>query len=103
MKALLGTFARDITRRAGSRMPMGRDDHLPRSDLGRRLHDRRMALGMSLDEVAESAKMDTGYLVYLEEHPAVPSMDTLLALAHALETTVPELLGWEPTNADATL
>lgn len=101
MKALLGIFARDINRLADPGMPTSRDDGPPRSDLGRRLHDRRLALGMSLEEVAESAKMDPGYLVYLEERPAVPSMNTLLGLARALQTTVPQLLGWEAGSVDA--
>jgi transcriptional regulator with XRE-family HTH domain len=63
-------------------------------DLARRIAHRREELGLSRDEVARRASMDSGYLDNLEHSPA-PSVtiETLIRLAFALETTVTELAG----------
>ncbi|MEU5046765.1 helix-turn-helix domain-containing protein [Streptomyces griseorubiginosus] len=64
------------------------------SDLGRRLAGRRGELGLTRQEVADRAGMDTGYLRYLEETPAAaPGVGTLLRLADALDTGVTVLTG----------
>ncbi|MFE4667950.1 helix-turn-helix domain-containing protein [Streptomyces sp. NPDC056716] len=66
----------------------------PLGDLGRRIASRRAHLGLTRDEVADRAGMAASYVRYLEEHPgAAPDRGTLLGLAVALETTVPELTG----------
>jgi len=64
------------------------------SDLGRRLAGRRAELGLTRQEVADRAGMDTGYLRYLEEtSAAAPGVGTLLRLADALDTGVTVLTG----------
>ncbi|WP_406173866.1 helix-turn-helix domain-containing protein [Streptomyces canus] len=66
----------------------------PLGDLGRRFATRRAQLGLSREETATKAGMAPGYLRHLEENPgATPNRGTLLSLAAALETTVPELTG----------
>ncbi|HVX22154.1 MAG TPA: pyridoxamine 5'-phosphate oxidase family protein [Acidimicrobiales bacterium] len=63
-------------------------------DLGRRIAERREALGLSVEEVAVRSRIDATYLAGLERRPwaAVPG-DTLVRLARALETTVEALGG----------
>ncbi|MET8827857.1 pyridoxamine 5'-phosphate oxidase family protein [Streptomyces sp. NPDC004610] len=69
-------------------------DERPLGDLGRRLATRRAQLGLTRDDVADRAGMAASYVRYLEEHPgAAPDRGTLLGLAGALETTVPDLTG----------
>jgi transcriptional regulator with XRE-family HTH domain len=62
-------------------------------DLARRVGERRVELGLSVDEVAERAGMARGYLEYLEDAAANVSMGSLLRLAAALETTADALAG----------
>ncbi|MFF0622285.1 helix-turn-helix domain-containing protein [Streptomyces sp. NPDC004296] len=64
-----------------------------RSDLGRRAALRRQQLGLTREEVASRAAASPGYLQYVEEHGAEPSIGFLLRLAGALDTTVAELTG----------
>ncbi|MFJ5678053.1 helix-turn-helix domain-containing protein [Streptomyces sp. NPDC093097] len=65
----------------------------PGSDLGRRIALRRQQLGLTREEVAARAAASPGYLQYVEEHAAEPSIGFLLRLAGALHTTVAELTG----------
>ncbi|MET7597736.1 pyridoxamine 5'-phosphate oxidase family protein [Streptomyces sp. NPDC004082] len=66
----------------------------PSSDLGRRVAARRDQLGLTQEETAARAGMAAAYLAHLEQHAgAAPGAGTLLALAGALETTVPALTG----------
>ncbi|WP_103503452.1 MULTISPECIES: pyridoxamine 5'-phosphate oxidase family protein [Streptomyces] len=63
-------------------------------DLGRRIAARRLALGLSREEVAERAHTTTGYISYLEENPSPsPGLGVVLRVAHALETTAAALHG----------
>ncbi|MBG0830123.1 pyridoxamine 5'-phosphate oxidase family protein [Planomonospora sp. ID67723] len=62
-------------------------------DLGRRVAARREALGLSREQLAGQADIDSGYLAYLEESAASPTSETVQSLAAALETTPEELLG----------
>jgi len=63
-------------------------------DLGRRIAERRAALGLSRTDVAKLAGMDAGYFAYLEESTwPHPSPSILLRLAGALQTTVEHLEG----------
>lgn len=62
-------------------------------DLGRRVRERRLELGLSVEETAERAGMAPGYLDYLERAVASPAPGTLLHLAIALETTTHVLAG----------
>lgn len=64
------------------------------SDLGRRLQRRREELGLSLESAAAAAKVDPGYLRYLETAPSPdPTRGTLLRLALSLGTSPAALLG----------
>ncbi|MGC4987249.1 pyridoxamine 5'-phosphate oxidase family protein [Streptomyces sp. DT193] len=62
-------------------------------DIGRRVAVERRRQGLSREETAGRAHMSPGYLAYLEERPADPSLATLIRLADALGTTVPALRG----------
>jgi transcriptional regulator with XRE-family HTH domain len=76
---------------------MGSDNAEPQvyesGDLGRRVAQRRLELGLTLAEVAAGADMAEGYVEYVEEKPARVTSGALLRLAAALETTVNELSG----------
>lgn len=66
----------------------------PQSDLGRRIRERRVELGLSVEKAAGQAAIDPGYLSYLETSAAPdPTRGTLLRLAAALETSPVALLG----------
>jgi transcriptional regulator with XRE-family HTH domain len=66
------------------------------SDLATRVAHRRQQLGLTRDEVARRAGMNSGYLDYLEHGSAVqPTPGALLRLAAALETTAVFLRGGE--------
>uniref|UniRef100_A0AAU3IEP8 DUF1918 domain-containing protein n=1 Tax=Streptomyces sp. NBC_01393 TaxID=2903851 RepID=A0AAU3IEP8_9ACTN len=62
-------------------------------DIGRRVAVERRRQGLSREETADRARMSPGYLAYLEERPADPTMATLIRLADALGTTVTALRG----------
>ncbi|MCN9241193.1 DUF1918 domain-containing protein [Streptomyces sp. RY43-2] len=62
-------------------------------DIGRRVAAERERQGLSRAEVARRAVMAPEYLAYLEEHPAEPSMATLIRLSDALGTSVEALCG----------
>lgn len=62
-------------------------------DLGRRVAHRRKSLGMTREQLAERARIDPGYLGYLEERAASPGSSTVNQLAVALGTSSEELLG----------
>ncbi|MEV5379349.1 pyridoxamine 5'-phosphate oxidase family protein [Streptomyces nondiastaticus] len=65
----------------------------PGSDLGRRVARRREELGLTREDVATRARLNSGYLEYVESRAGVVSMEALTAVADALETTVSALLG----------
>jgi hypothetical protein len=61
-------------------------------DLGRRVAERRREVGLTREDVALRAGMNSGYLAYLEQSPdAALTAGSLMRLAAALETT-PEFL-----------
>ncbi|UXY31744.1 pyridoxamine 5'-phosphate oxidase family protein [Streptomyces sp. HUAS TT20] len=62
-------------------------------DIGRRVAAERRRQGMSRTEAARRAAMAPDYLAYLEEHPADPTLATLIRLAAALGTSVEALRG----------
>ncbi|MEU1891210.1 DUF1918 domain-containing protein [Streptomyces pristinaespiralis] len=62
-------------------------------DIGRRLAVERRRRGLSREETARRARISPGYLAYLEEQPADPTVATLLSLADALGTTATALRG----------
>ncbi|MFF7795658.1 pyridoxamine 5'-phosphate oxidase family protein [Streptomyces sp. NPDC007991] len=62
-------------------------------DIGRRVAVERRRHGLSREETARRARISPGYLAYLEEQPADPTVATLLGLADALGTTATALRG----------
>ncbi|MFE7441849.1 DUF1918 domain-containing protein [Streptomyces chartreusis] len=76
--------APDTASRAGEPNP---------GDVGRRVAVERRRHGLSRGEAARRARMSPDYLAYLEEHPADPTVATLIRLADALGTTVTALRG----------
>ncbi|MFE9021111.1 DUF1918 domain-containing protein [Streptomyces sp. NPDC007808] len=62
-------------------------------DIGRRVALERRRRGLSREETARRAHISPGYLAYLEEQPADPTVATLLSLAAALGTTATALRG----------
>ncbi|WP_314225033.1 pyridoxamine 5'-phosphate oxidase family protein [Streptomyces zaehneri] len=62
-------------------------------DIGRRVAVERGRQRLSREETARRARMAPGYLAYLEEQPADPSVGALIRLADALGTTVAALRG----------
>lgn len=68
-------------------------EHVDGTDLGRRVKQRREALGMTRDELASRAQLAPGYLEYLEERQAYPTYECIADLADALDTTVSALEG----------
>ncbi|WP_327341520.1 DUF1918 domain-containing protein [Streptomyces europaeiscabiei] len=62
-------------------------------DIGRRVALERRRQNLSREETARRAGMASGYLEYLEEQPADPSVATLIRLADTLGTTVTTLRG----------
>jgi transcriptional regulator with XRE-family HTH domain len=71
---------------------------MKRSDLGQRIYSRRLQLGMSQERIAQAAQMDLACLRRFEEQPDLPTTSTLIRLAAALQTTMPELLGYVERN-----
>jgi transcriptional regulator with XRE-family HTH domain len=92
MKSLIGTFAAGPiahnTRVDADTPPVWR------TDLGRRIHQRRAGLRLTVQEVANAAEIAPTYLLHLERELSLPTMDTLIRLARVLDTTVADLLGW---------
>ncbi|MBQ0890649.1 DUF1918 domain-containing protein [Streptomyces sp. RM72] len=62
-------------------------------DVGRRLAAARRRKGLTLEQVAQRARMAPQYLAYLETHTADPGFGSLVRLADALGTTCVELQG----------
>lgn len=61
-------------------------------ELGRRIADRRRELGLKQWQVNEMAELSDKYLSNIERASSVPSIDVLMKLCEALETTPDALL-----------
>ena len=61
--------------------------------LGGRLRARRLALDMTLAEVADAAGLSLPYVSNLERGRGNPTLDALRSLAAALDQSLPDLLG----------
>jgi transcriptional regulator with XRE-family HTH domain len=61
--------------------------------LGARLRARREALGLTQAALAERASLTSNYVGVLERGLKIPTIETLMTLAKALETTLAELVG----------
>jgi transcriptional regulator with XRE-family HTH domain len=65
-----------------------------------RIRVRRRHLNLTLDDLSRKAALDKGYLSRIERGQKVPSIDTLLRIATALEIQMAQLFG-EVTAPDA--
>ncbi len=78
----------------GRAEPPGPDLPLhPGGDLGWRIRLRRRALGLTRQQLAARAGISEEFLGFLEDHPAEPHANAVVALARALRTTREELRG----------
>jgi transcriptional regulator with XRE-family HTH domain len=67
--------------------------------IGPRVRERRIALGLSQEQLARRADISLNAMGKLETGRIIdPHYSTLSGLAHALGTTVAELVGEEPTE-----
>jgi transcriptional regulator with XRE-family HTH domain len=83
---------------------------LPRADeqeaalaatVAARLFERRKALGLSFDALAQKAGVAKGTLVQIEQQRGNPSISTLCRLAAALEVSVADLVASNETTTQA--
>ncbi len=70
----------------------------PVSELGKRLRERRVALGLTQDELADRLFVTRQTISNYERGLSEPDLDTLRRLAEALETDMPALLGTESSS-----
>ena len=68
-------------------------DTVQDTTVGLRVGQRRVALGLSVAEVAKRAGMSPDYLEYVESRQGHPSVGVVRRLAEALHTTVEHLYG----------
>jgi transcriptional regulator with XRE-family HTH domain len=62
-------------------------------DLARRARRRRQVLGLTIEQIAQRARMDPGFVERLETRPMMITAGAMIRLADALETTTSQLLG----------
>ena len=62
------------------------------SEIGKRIARRRKALGLKQVEVCEKAEINDKYLSCIERATSIPSLDVIMRLASALDTTPDEFL-----------
>src|SRR6266508_849569 len=68
-------------------------------DLARRVRGHREALGLTVEQVAERARMDPDFVRLVERQPVALTGGALIRLADALDTTASDLLGAMPEQA----
>ena len=75
--------------------------------LGREVHRRRGALGLTLEQLAERSGLSPNYIGTVENGQRDPSLTTVLALAKGLGISPGQLLGGvaelNPTSKEAAL
>lgn len=73
--------------------------------IGQRLRTRRVALGLTLAQVAERSGLSLPYVSNLERGRGNPTVDALASLAEALEVELPALVGADANTSalDVTL
>ncbi len=60
--------------------------------LGERIAKRRRVLNLTQDEVAEATGLSNNYISNIENNHSIPSIETLMKVCEALETTPDYLL-----------
>lgn len=71
--------------------------NLPRVSFGKDVRRRRQALGLTLEQVAEKARLSPNYVGSVEMGRRDPSLSTVFALARALRLPAGDLLGGSQT------
>jgi len=66
------------------------------TDLGGKLRQRRMQLGLTLEAVAKQARVTTGFVSQVERNITSPSLASLTALAEALDSHITEFFDTPP-------
>lgn len=66
---------------------------LPELRLGRRLLELRNTRGVTLGQLASDTKFTKGYLSKIENSKVIPSIGTLVKIAHALDSDLVDLFG----------
>lgn len=62
------------------------------AEIGKRIARRRKELGLKQVEVCEKAEINDKYLSCIERATSIPSLDVIMRLAFALDTTPDEFL-----------
>ena len=62
------------------------------SEIGRRIAQRRKQLGLKQHEVCDKAEISEKYLSCIERATSIPSLEVLMRIARALDTTPNDLL-----------
>lgn len=62
------------------------------AEIGKRIARRRKELGLKQAEVCEKAEINDKYLSCIERAASIPSLDVVMRLAFALDTTPDEFL-----------
>lgn len=62
------------------------------SEIGRRIARRRKELGLRQVQVCERAGINNKYLSCIERAASIPSLEVIIKIAHALDTTPDEFL-----------
>lgn len=60
--------------------------------LGRRIRDERLLLRLTIEQLAEKVDKSTNYIGQIERNDGKPSLETVVAIANALGTSVDDLL-----------
>lgn len=69
--------------------------------LGERIAKRRKVLNMTQDDVAEATGLSNNYISNIENNHSIPSIDTLVKICEAIDTTPNYLLLGITSHADA--
>jgi len=76
-------------------VPTARDKTKPKgqpTELGQAIRRRRKAMGLTLDRVAQTTDLTTGFLSQVERGLSSPSLSSLKSIAAALQTSIEKLL-----------
>lgn len=71
-------------------------------EIGKRIARRRKELGLKQVEVCEKAEINDKYLSCIERAASIPSLDVVMRLAYALDTTPDEFLIGSTRREDET-
>lgn len=70
-------------------------------NIGKRIRNKRKALRMSLQELAEKSQLTAGFLGQIERGESSPSVTTLVRIAQSLDTAVSDLIDGQHDQNDA--